>query len=63
MIKRDDFWVQYDGQIGTFRGERNGVIYGSYTNEFQEASQILALMHVTLTQEEMADLNAEKGIA
>lgn len=63
MIKRDDFWVQYDEQIGTFRGERNGVIYGSYTNEFQEASQILALMHVTLTQEEMADLNAEKGIA
>jgi len=54
-------WMQYDNQIGTFRGEKDGVIYGTYTNEITTAQALADAMGVELTEQELADLQAEKA--
>jgi hypothetical protein len=61
MINIKNGWLQYDNQIGTFRGERNGVVYGAFTGEFSTAEDLLIAMDVTLTEQELIDLKAEKG--
>jgi hypothetical protein len=53
-------WMQYDNQIGTFRGMKNGVIYGTYTNEITTAQQLSDEMDAMLTIEQIAELQAEK---
>ncbi len=59
-IKIEGGWVQYDNQIGTFRGEKDGAIYGAFTGEFVEAEHLLDAMDVTLTEQELDDLKNEK---
>ena len=59
-IQIENGWLQYDNQIGTFRGERNGVIYGTYTNEFETAEELVSAIDVTLSQNEISDLEHEK---
>jgi hypothetical protein len=56
----DTTWLQWDWQIGTFRGEKDGVIYGEYTGEHITAESLIHEMGVTLTEEQLADLKAEK---
>lgn len=61
MIKIENGWMQYDHQIGTFRGEKSGTVYGLYTGEIETAQALVDAMGVTLTEQELADLKAEKG--
>ena len=61
MVRLDDTtWLQWDWQIGTFRGEKDGVIYGEFTGEHSTAESLVAAMGVTLTDEQLADLKAER---
>jgi hypothetical protein len=60
MINLADGWVQYDNQIGTFRGQKNGLVYGSFTGEFTEAEHLLDAMDVILDDQELNDLKNEK---
>lgn len=59
-IQIENGWVQYDNQIGTFRGERNGVIYGEYTGEFSTAINLIVAMNVSIKEKELEDLQNEK---
>lgn len=61
MIRlNDSTWLQWDWQIGTFRGEKDGVIFGAYTDEHQTAESLVEAMGVELSVEQMADLKAER---
>lgn len=62
MVKLDDTtWLQWDWQIGTFRGEKDGIVYGLFTDEHPTAESLIAAMGVALTDEQLADLQAEKA--
>lgn len=55
-------WMQYDNQVGTFRGVCDGVVYGTYTDEIITAQALADAMGVSLTETQLADLEAEKGV-
>jgi hypothetical protein len=59
-IQIENGWLQYDYQLGTFRGEHNGLIYGNYSNEHETAFSLVDAMDVELTEQELADLQSEK---
>lgn len=65
MIEIPGGWAQWDQQIGTYRAEVNGIVYGTYTGEIEtlEAFQILlAGLGITLSEQDIADLTAQKNI-
>jgi len=54
-------YAQWDYQLGTFRAEVGGVVYGTYTGEFTTAAALLAAAGLP---PEMADeLEAQKVAA
>lgn len=64
MIEIEGGWAQWDYQIGTYRAEVNGVIYGTYTGEIEtlEAFQVLlAGLGIVLLEQDKADLRAQKN--
>jgi hypothetical protein len=63
MIEIPGGWAQYDYQIGTYRAEVNGVIYGTYTNEIatiEHLQILLAGFGVELSAQDVSDLIAQK---
>lgn len=60
-IQIENGWLQYDNQIGTFRGEVSGVTYGNYTNEFSTAESLLEAIGITLNISDLENLAAEKA--
>jgi hypothetical protein len=60
-IKLENGWVQWDGQIGTYRAEINGTIYGTHTGHLTTVEELQAAIPVELTEAEQLELIAEKG--
>lgn len=60
MIRHNDFWIQYDYQIRTFRGEKDGVVHGVYEDEFTDIDSICSVMGVSVSDEEKVELSFEK---
>lgn len=60
MITFSGGWAQWDYQIKTFRGEKNGVLHGKYSGEFVTAQEIADDMALTLSETELTELNNEK---
>lgn len=58
MILFDGGWAQWDYQIGTFRAEFDGVIYGVYTGEYPTAAALSAV--IPLSTDQAAELEAER---
>lgn len=52
-------YAQWDYQLGTFRAEVDGVVYGRFTGEFLHASDLLAA--AGLPAELAPSLEAEKA--
>lgn len=59
-IEIENGWLQYDNQIGTFRGMKDGVLYGTFTNEITTAQALADAMGVILSAQELSELQAEK---
>jgi hypothetical protein len=60
MIKLTNGWVQWDNQIGTFRAELEGVLYGVFTGDIETVSDLKDRTGIELTIEQENDLLAEK---
>ena len=61
MIKlNNEDWIQWDNQIKTFRAQINGIIYGKYSNEFETVQSIIDFIVLTLTEDQIQELNEEK---
>lgn len=60
MIVYPTYWVQYDYQLGTYRGLISGTIYGYYTNQYTTPAAIASAMGITLSSQDIADLQSEK---
>lgn len=52
-------WAQYDPQIGTFRGAKDGIVYGNFTGEYATAGDLLSAMGQAATTEQAEELQAE----
>jgi hypothetical protein len=65
MMKLTNGWYQYDDQIGTYRAEVNGVIYGLFTNDIQTIDELKLRLPPKaaseITEEEVLELRLQKG--
>lgn len=61
MIPIPNGWAQWDQMIGTFRAEKDGVVYGTYTGEIETIVQLEAVLGIEFTEGESADLEHEKS--
>jgi hypothetical protein len=62
-IQLENGWAQWDWQIGTFRADINGEIYGKFTGDIMTAAELSVrlLPETALTQEQIAELELEKS--
>lgn len=60
MISIPNGWAQWDQAIGTYRAEKDGVVYGNYTGEIETIAQLEAVLGLEFTDGEVADLESEK---
>jgi hypothetical protein len=62
MIAIEGGWAQWDYQIGTYRAEVNGVIYGVFTDEISTVNEFEAILGVEFSEQDRQDLEAEKSV-
>jgi hypothetical protein len=60
MVMLDGGWLQWDYQLGTFRGQANGITYGVFGGQFTAASDIAAAIGESLSQEHLDELEVER---
>ena len=62
MIAIEGGWAQWDYQIGTYRAEVNGVVYGVFTDEIGTVNELEAILGVEFSEQDQQDLEAEKSV-
>jgi len=60
MIEIKNGWAQWDAQIGTFRAEIDGVVYGTFTGSMPTASDLSDALPSPLTSKQIIALSEEK---
>lgn len=63
MITYKTFWVQWDYQIGTYRGAVNGKIFGIKSGQFMTPGDVCAAMGVVITAAETDELLTDQKMA
>lgn len=63
MVTYKTFWVQWDYQIGTYRGSANNKIFGVTTGQFMTPGDICAAMGVVITAAETDELLTDQKMA
>lgn len=61
MITFANGWAQWDYQIGTFRAQVDGVIYGTVARQYLTVEALSAACGVAFDPEQVSDLMAEKA--
>lgn len=57
-VAGNTFW--WDSQVKTFMADIGGTVIGSYSGQYATAESLTSACNITLSLEELANLNAEK---